>query len=132
LQTLKELVVKGIDPKLVSNAVKRHEFSVRELSGDMPTGIKAMNRAMRGWLQGLQPHETIRVRKPLDEVKQPSPPVVKSGKTCFRPEIRIIQPSDTSSNGSRTTCWTIRTVACSASCPMCSYGPARTGHREAP
>jgi Zn-dependent M16 (insulinase) family peptidase len=70
LQTLKELVVKGIDPKLVSNAVKRHEFSVRELSGDMPTGIKAMNRAMRGWLQGLQPHETIRVRKPLDEVKQ--------------------------------------------------------------
>ncbi|MDD3997741.1 MAG: insulinase family protein [Sphaerochaetaceae bacterium] len=69
LHTLQQLVVEGIDPKLVSNAVKRQEFIIRELSTDMPTGMKVLNRALRGWTQDLAPAKTIHVIEPLDMLK---------------------------------------------------------------
>ncbi len=70
LETLRQIAEAGIPSSLVENAVKRQEFSMRELSGDVPIGLRAMNRAARGWLQNLQPHTTIRVRHPLEELKK--------------------------------------------------------------
>jgi Zn-dependent M16 (insulinase) family peptidase len=69
LDTLKELVDKGIDKKLVVNAIKRQEFVLRELSGDIPTGFRAMNRALRGWLHEKHPEETIEVAPYLKKIK---------------------------------------------------------------
>ena len=69
LDTLKELVDKGIDKKLVVNAIKRQEFVLRELSGDIPTGFRAMNRALRGWLHEKHPEETIEVAPYLKKLK---------------------------------------------------------------
>ncbi len=70
METLRRIAETGIPSSLVENAVKRQEFSMRELSGDVPIGLRAMNRAARGWLQNLQPHTTIRVRQPLEELKK--------------------------------------------------------------
>ncbi len=70
LETLQKIVDKGIPSSLVENAVKRQEFSMQELTGDSPIGLRAMNRAARGWLQNLSPHTTIRVRQPLEVMKR--------------------------------------------------------------
>jgi len=70
LSTLKDLVENGIDTQLVTNAVKRHEFNMREISGDAPVGMNAFNRCLRGWIQGYAPHTTIHIRKPLETLKE--------------------------------------------------------------
>lgn len=70
LDTLANLVEKGINRKLVMNAVKRQEFILQELTADIPIGLRAMNRALRGWLQGLHPHVTIGVSSALERLKR--------------------------------------------------------------
>ena len=70
IRTLEEIVRKGIPRKLVMNALKRQEFLLQELSGDIPIGLRAMNRAVRGWLQGQRPHVTIGVSAALGRLKE--------------------------------------------------------------
>lgn len=70
LDTLRSLVQKGIPSALVENAVKHQEFLMQEFSSDLPTGLRVMNRAVRGWMQNLPPHVTIRIRKPLEDLKK--------------------------------------------------------------
>ncbi|MFA7017699.1 MAG: insulinase family protein [Sphaerochaetaceae bacterium] len=70
LDTLTNIVEEGIPNQLVLNAVKRQEFLLQELTGDVPMGLRAMSRAVRGWLQGLKPHVTIGISKPLETLKQ--------------------------------------------------------------
>ncbi|MFA5513353.1 MAG: insulinase family protein [Sphaerochaetaceae bacterium] len=69
LKTLTNLVEKGIDKRLISNAIKRQEFYLKEYSSDVPIGFRALNRALRGWLNELHPTTTIGVQKPLQELK---------------------------------------------------------------
>lgn len=69
METLRELVAKGINRTLVLNALKRQEFLLQELTADSPIGLRAMNRAVRGWLQGLHPHVTIGVSAALGKLK---------------------------------------------------------------
>jgi len=59
IDELRRLVEQGIPRTMVLNALKRQEFQAQELTGDLPIGFRAMTRALRGWLQGSQPHSTI-------------------------------------------------------------------------
>ena len=69
LKTLTDIVGKGIPRQLVLNAVKRQEFLLQELTGDIPVGLRAMNRATRGWLQNLKPHVTVGISSALERLK---------------------------------------------------------------
>lgn len=70
LSTLKELVEKGIPRSLINNAIKRQEFTLQELTSDLPTGLRALTRTLRGWLEGLKPHATIKVTEALTQLKE--------------------------------------------------------------
>ena len=70
LDTLRRLVDRGIPRNLVENAIKRQEFQLQEITGDIPMGLRAMNRALRGWLQGLSPHVTVSVSQALKTLKE--------------------------------------------------------------
>jgi presequence protease len=70
LQCLENLVKEGIPEKNISSAVKRIEFSHRELRGGIPTGLRAMSRSLRGWLHGAAPEDTMVFNSVMDCVKQ--------------------------------------------------------------
>lgn len=70
LDTLATIVDEGISESLVLNAIRRQEFSLQELNGDIPMGLRAMNRATRGWLQGQKPHVTIGIASSLELLKR--------------------------------------------------------------
>ncbi|NQT58930.1 MAG: insulinase family protein [Bacteroidetes bacterium] len=70
LQCLEKLVKEGIPEKNISSAVKRIEFSHRELRGGIPTGLRAMSRSLRGWLHGADPEATMIFNSVMDSVKQ--------------------------------------------------------------
>jgi presequence protease len=70
LQCLEKLVKEGIPEKTISSAVKRIEFSHRELRGGIPTGLRAMSRSLRGWLHGAAPEDTMIFNSVMDRVKQ--------------------------------------------------------------
>jgi Zn-dependent M16 (insulinase) family peptidase len=70
LDTLKAIVDEGIPKSLILNAIKRQEFLLQEPNGDIPMGLRAMNRAVRGWLQGQKPHVTISVAPSLEKLKE--------------------------------------------------------------
>ncbi len=69
LETLEQLVKEGIPRQLVTNALKRQEFILREQTWDTPVGLRAMSRVARGWLQGAKPHVTLGVGKALENLK---------------------------------------------------------------
>lgn len=70
LDTLQGLVDRGIPRNLIENAIKRQEFQLQEITGDIPMGLRAMNRALRGWLQGLSPHVTVSISPALKKLKE--------------------------------------------------------------
>lgn len=70
LDTLAKLVKEGIDPSLVENAIRRQEFLLQEISGSNPMGLRAMNRCVRGWLQGKEPHVSLKISEALAVVKE--------------------------------------------------------------
>lgn len=59
LKTLETLSVDGIPEEFVANALRKIEFQQRELRGGIPNGLRAMSRAVRGWLHGCSPKETL-------------------------------------------------------------------------
>lgn len=66
---LKRLVSAGIPADLVGQAIKRIEFQQKELRGGLPSGIRAMSRAVRGWLHGMAPEDTLMFEPVLDRLK---------------------------------------------------------------
>ena len=70
LDTLATLVKEGIDPSLIDNAIKHQEFLMQEISGSSPMGLRAMNRCVRGWLQGKEPHVSLKITDALSKIKE--------------------------------------------------------------
>jgi len=68
--TLETLVREGIDPTLVENAIKRQEFSLQEITGSVPMGLRAMNRCLRGWLNDSLPSVSLQIGQALQKVRQ--------------------------------------------------------------
>ncbi len=68
-RTLQNLVRDGIDATLVDNAIKRQEFALQEITGSAPMGLRAMNRCLRGWLNGSIPSNSLRITDALEKVK---------------------------------------------------------------
>lgn len=54
-RTLRELAEGGIDRELVEASLRRVEFRNREIRGGGPQGLRALRKAMRGWLHGYHP-----------------------------------------------------------------------------
>lgn len=69
LQCLEKLVKEGIPEKNIATAVKRIEFSHRELRGGIPAGLRAMSRSLRGWLHGAAPEATMIFNAVMDSLK---------------------------------------------------------------
>lgn len=70
-KTLRELVEKGIDKKLIQSAINKNEFVLREANfGDFPKGIVYFIEGMRAWLYGGHPFESIKFEKELAEIKK--------------------------------------------------------------
>ena len=58
LDTLRQLSTEGIDPDTIEGALRRFEFSNREIKGG-PNGMRAMRRALRGWMYGGLPYDGL-------------------------------------------------------------------------
>ncbi|MGX8678078.1 MAG: insulinase family protein [Sphaerochaetaceae bacterium] len=70
LDTLKDICRRGLDPKLVKASLKSEEFALQEVQRNYyPIGYSASQRAMRGWMDGKTPFETIRTTEPLSALK---------------------------------------------------------------
>jgi presequence protease len=70
-KTLRELVEKGIDKKLIQSAINKNEFALREANfGDFPKGIVYFIEGMRAWLYGGHPFDSIKFEKELAEIKK--------------------------------------------------------------
>ncbi|MGI6466676.1 MAG: insulinase family protein [Sphaerochaetaceae bacterium] len=70
LDTLENLVKKGLNSRQVRNAIRRQEFVLREATGDIPVGFRAMNRSIRGWAQKLHPSTTIQISPTIAQLKE--------------------------------------------------------------
>jgi hypothetical protein len=66
---LKRLVREGIDPGLVTAALRSVEFRNREIRGG-PFGLRLMRRALRGWIHGRAPEETLEFARWFEELKE--------------------------------------------------------------
>ncbi|MFW5828586.1 MAG: insulinase family protein, partial [Alkalispirochaeta sp.] len=58
LSTLRTLVTEGIHAEAVEGALRRVEFSNREIKGG-PNGMRVMRRALRGWMYGADPYDGL-------------------------------------------------------------------------
>ncbi|MCF7941071.1 MAG: insulinase family protein [Spirochaetia bacterium] len=66
---LSSLVKQGISAELVFQAIKRIEFQQREIRGGIPTGLRVMSRAARGWLHGMTPEATLVFTPVMERLK---------------------------------------------------------------
>lgn len=70
LATLADLVEQSIPEQLVQAALHRVEFRNSEIQrGGRPYSLTLMRRAMRGWLHGSTPENTLEFRRPMDVLK---------------------------------------------------------------
>ena len=70
LGALSSIVEEGLDSDLVASCLKRARFKQLEIPGGMPTGLRALNRSLRGWLFDFGPTATIQSVGPLEELEQ--------------------------------------------------------------
>ena len=71
LRTLTKLRKDGIDEKTLQAAIHKVEFRNREITGGgAPYGLRVMRRAIRGWLHGLAPEDTLRTVNWMDQLKE--------------------------------------------------------------
>ena len=64
-----ETVRKGLPSEAVEGALKRVEFRQRELKGGYPFGLRLMGKALRGWLHGGKPSETLGFTQSMERLK---------------------------------------------------------------
>ncbi|MBN2420422.1 MAG: insulinase family protein, partial [Deltaproteobacteria bacterium] len=70
IQTLKNLVSRGIDKKDIEAAMNSIEFSLRENNtGSYPRGLMIMLRSLNSWLYDDDPLSLIAFEEPLNRVK---------------------------------------------------------------
>lgn len=70
MKTLTRIVKTGIPRDEVEAALKRLEFSLAEIPGGYPQGLRAMNRSLHGWLQGLPPARTMTTSAPVKALRE--------------------------------------------------------------
>lgn len=64
-----EAAAEGLDADLVEGALRSVEFRGREIQGRAPFGMRLMNRALRGWLHGRPPVESLVFDAPMAELR---------------------------------------------------------------
>lgn len=67
---LEKLSEQGIDRDTAKGALKRIEFRNREIRGGAPTGLRLMDKTLRGWLHGYQPELTLEFTRWMNEIKK--------------------------------------------------------------
>ncbi|MGL4791992.1 MAG: insulinase family protein, partial [Anaerotignaceae bacterium] len=68
---LEELVTKGIDEDLIESAINYYEFILREEDfGNRPKGLAHGMTLMKGWLNGQNPHEAIKIWEHFDTMRK--------------------------------------------------------------
>ncbi len=73
-KTLKELVEKGLDPKLVEGAINRTEFSLREFQiAGYPKGLAVNMQLLDSWGYGADPLMYLRFEPVLKKIKEEVP-----------------------------------------------------------
>ena len=65
-----EKAASGLADDLVEGALRTVEFRAREIRGGSPFGMRLMKRAMRGWLHGRPPVESLAFRAPMAELRR--------------------------------------------------------------
>ena len=58
LDSLQRLADEGLEPDAIEGALRRFEFSNREIKGG-PNGMRMMRRALRGWMYGGSPYDGL-------------------------------------------------------------------------
>jgi presequence protease len=69
-KTLSRFVSHGLPAEAVEGALKRVEFRERELKGGIPFGLRLMGKALRGWLHGQAPGQTLAFTAPMERLKK--------------------------------------------------------------
>jgi hypothetical protein len=71
LQSLKDIVSQGIDPKTIEASINTVEFVLRENNtGSFPRGLLIMLRALSTWLYDRDPISPLQFQEPLNTIKQ--------------------------------------------------------------
>jgi len=70
LGELERLVGEGIPEQLARGALNRVEFRNREIKGGAPFGLRLMGKALRGWLHGEEPENTLEFTRHMEELKR--------------------------------------------------------------
>ncbi len=70
LGSLKKIVKDGLKPEIVRASLKRTRFSQLEIPGGIPTGLRALNRATRGWMVDESPSKTIELVPTLNALEE--------------------------------------------------------------
>ncbi|NBF40915.1 MAG: peptidase M16 [Spirochaetes bacterium] len=69
LGELRRLARDGIDPDLVTAALRAVEFRNREIKGG-PFGLRLMRKALRGWLHGEIPEQTLEFTRWFEDLRR--------------------------------------------------------------
>jgi hypothetical protein len=75
---LRRLRDEGIPQEMAEAALRNVEFRNREIRGG-PFGLRLMRRALRGWLHGQAPEETLRFESPFEALRRR----IESGEPLF-------------------------------------------------
>ena len=71
LDTLAGLARNGLDHGLVQSMMNRVEFRHREIrGGGSPYALRLMGRALRGWVHGANPFDSLGFVEPMNELKR--------------------------------------------------------------
>jgi len=84
--TLRDLASRGIPSEIIEGALRRVEFRNREIKGGYPFGLRLMGKALRGWLHGSAPEETLEFSRYMAQLKA----ILKEKPTYFEELIRTV------------------------------------------
>ncbi len=70
MDTLEKQVKGGLDTDLVEGAMRMVEFRSREIRGGSPFGMRLMKRALRGWMHGRPPVESLAFEQPMARLRR--------------------------------------------------------------
>lgn len=68
--TLARIIKDGIGTEAIEGRFKRSRFKQQEIPGSVPRGLRLMDRALHGWLDGKSPFATMQVGPSLDELEK--------------------------------------------------------------
>lgn len=65
-----EDAAKKLDDELIEGALRSVEFRAREIRGGTPFGMRLLQRALRGWLHGKPPLESLAFEQPMKNLRE--------------------------------------------------------------